>query len=152
MGIRQVGVQTANDLANHFRTMDTLSRATVEELESIDGIGQVVAESIVAWFGDQKNIDLLKKFKSLSVWPLNVKQIGGKLSGKKFVITGSLVTIGREEAAQRIRQAGGTFQTAIANDTSYLVVGQNVGSSKLAKATKLGTQQINEQQLLDLLN
>ncbi len=94
---------------------------------------------------------MLEKFKKNGVWPEPVKRVGGKLSGKSFVVTGTLESMGREQAAERIRALGGTFQSSVGKDTDYLVVGGNVGASKLAKAAKLGTKQLNEQEFLKLI-
>jgi DNA ligase (NAD+) len=152
LGIRHVGVQTAIDLANHFKRLDTLGTATYEELKNVEGIGEIVAESILAWFSDNDNQAVLAKFRKLGVWPTEIRHVSGKLSGKNFVVTGTLETMGRDEAADKIRALGGTFQASVGKDTDYLVVGQNVGASKLAKASKLGTKQINEQRLLKLLD
>ena len=105
----------------------------------------------MAWFADSDNEELLAKFRRLGVWPEEIKRVGGKLSGKSFVITGSLESMGRDEAAQKIRAHGGTFQSSIGNDTDYLVVGANVGASKLKKAEKLGTKQLTESELIKLL-
>ncbi len=151
LGIRQVGAQTATDLANHFKKLDSLGTATYEELQEVEGIGDVVAESIVAWFEEPENQQILAEFRRQGVWPEDIKHVGGKLSGKKFVVTGSLESMGREDAAEKIRAQGGTFQTSVGKDTDYLVVGANVGASKLTKAAKLGTKQLNEQAFLKLL-
>ncbi len=151
LGIRHIGIQTAVDLANHFRDFNKLMSVTIEELSDIDGIGEVVAEAVVEWFNETRNITLINKFKSLNVWPVVVKKTGGKLSGVSFVVTGTLEAMGREEAAERIRSLGGTFQSAIGIDTDYLVVGANVGASKLTKADKLGTKKISEKEFLNLL-
>ncbi|HXE10149.1 MAG TPA: NAD-dependent DNA ligase LigA, partial [Verrucomicrobiae bacterium] len=152
LGIRHIGVQTAVDLANHFRTVEALSAATIEELSDVEGIGEIVAESLVEWFAEPRNRRLLEKFKNHGVWPEPVKHIGGPLSDKNFVVTGTLETMGREQAAERIRALGGTFQSSVGKDTDYLVVGANVGAAKLAKAAKLGTQQLTEQEFLKLLS
>ncbi|MDB5163854.1 MAG: ligase [Candidatus Saccharibacteria bacterium] len=152
LGIRHVGAQTAIDLANTFRRLDNLGTATYEQLNAVEGVGEIVAESILAWFTDEDNTKLLAKFRKLDVWPLDVKHLGGKLTGKSFVVTGSLESMGRDEAAEKIRSLGGTFQSSIGKDTDYLVVGENVGASKLTKATKLGTKQITEDDLLKLLH
>lgn len=151
LGIRHIGVQTAVDLANHFRTIEALADATIEELSDVEGIGEIVAESLVEWFAEPRNRRLLEKFKSHGVWPEPVKHIGGPLSGKSFVVTGTLTSMGREQAAERIRALGGTFQNSVGKDTDYLVAGANVGASKLAKAAKLGTKQLTEQEFLKLL-
>lgn len=151
LGIRHVGSQTAVDLANNFRNLEKLSEATIETLNEVEGIGEVVAESIVEWFSEPANHKLLHKFAELDVKPQEVKTIGGKLSGLSFVVTGSLSTMGRQEAGEKIRALGGTFQSSVGKDTDYLVVGDNVGASKLAKADKLGTKQISEEDLIQLL-
>lgn len=151
LGIRHVGSQTAIDLANHFKRLDNLGSATYEELKKVEGIGEIVAESVLAWFSDEDNQALLAKFRKLDVWPEEVKHTGGKLSGKSFVITGGLESMGRDIAAERIRALGGTFQSSVGQETDYLVVGANVGESKLAKARKLGTKQITESDLLKLI-
>jgi len=151
LGIRQVGAQTAVDLANTFHSLETLQSATIDELNEVEGVGVVVAESIVAWFAEPTHQKLLEKFKRYGVWPEEVKKVGGPLSGKSFVITGSLDSMGREEAGEKIRTLGGTFQSSVGKDTTYLVVGNNVGESKLSKARKLGTKLINETDLIALL-
>ncbi len=151
LGIRHIGIQTATDIANSFRSLETASAATIDSLEAIEGVGGIVAESIVEWFNEPRNQKLLAKFKQLGVWPEAVKTVGGPLSGQRFAITGSLENMSREQGAERIRALGGTFQSAVGKDTDYLVVGANVGASKLTKATKFGTKQITETELLKLL-
>ena len=151
LGIRHVGVQTAIDLTNQFETIDRLTRATIDDLRAVDGIGEVVAESVVAWFADEDNLALLEKFAQLGVVP-QFEEKSGKLVGSNFVITGSLTSMSRDQAAERIRALGGTFQSAVAKDTTYLVAGGKVGASKLAKAEKYGTQVIDETKLIELLD
>lgn len=150
LGIRHVGAQTAIDLANKFHSVETLRNATIEELEEVDGVGKVVAESVVAWFADEDNVALLEKFTDLGVQPHYEKK-SGKLVGQAFVVTGTLETMGRDVAADKIRALGGTFQTAVAKDTTYLVAGGKVGASKLKKAEAYGTKIITEQELLAIL-
>lgn len=151
LGIRQIGVQTAIDLANHFKSFDKIAASTIEELSSIEGIGEIVAESVVEWFSEPSNQHLIDKFTKYGVEPQQVKQVGGKLSGKSFVVTGSLDSMGREQAGEKIRSLGGTFQSSVGKDTDFLVVGANVGASKLAKAEKLGTKLLTEEEFLKLL-
>lgn len=151
LGIRHVGEQTAIDLANQFHTLEKIGEATLEELNEVEGVGEVVAEAIVDWFGHPRNQKLLEKFEKFGVKPEESKPIEGPLSGKSIVVTGSLDSMGREEAAERIRALGGTFQSSVGKETDYLVVGDNVGASKLAKAAKLGTKQINEAEFIRLL-
>lgn len=150
LGIRHVGAQTAIDLADTFKGMDELQQATLDQLTQVEGVGKIVAESIVAWFADEDNMRLLAKFESLGVQPVYAQR-SGVLTGKSFVITGSLTGMGRDEAAERIRAKGGVFQSAVAKDTTYLVAGGKVGASKLKKAEQYGVQIIDEQQLLELL-
>jgi DNA ligase (NAD+) len=151
LGIRHVGSQTAIDLSTHFHRLDSIGTATYDELKDVEGVGEIVAESILAWFSDEDNQALLAKFRKLGVWPTEAKQVTGKLSGKKFVVTGTLESMSRDEAAEKIRALGGTFQSSIGKDTDYLVVGSNVGASKLAKAAKLGTMQLDEEAFLKVI-
>ncbi|TAH32392.1 NAD-dependent DNA ligase LigA [Candidatus Saccharibacteria bacterium] len=150
LGIRHVGTQTAIDLVNHFGSLHALQHATTDQLEAVDGIGVVVAESLLAWFADEDNLTLLQKFTDLGVKPFYEKK-SGKLNGMNFVVTGSLESMGRDEAAEKIRALGGTFQTSVAKDTTYLVAGGKVGASKLKKAEAYGTKIIDETTFLALL-
>lgn len=151
LGIRHIGTQTAIDLSQHYKSFENIAKATTEELAEIEGIGEVVAESIVEWFSEPSNQKLLNKFKKHSMWPKNVEHVGGKLSGQKFVITGSLESMGRDEAADKLRELGATFQSSVGKDTDVLVVGSNVGATKLEKANSLGIKQISEAELLKIL-
>lgn len=150
LGIRHVGVQTAVDLVEMFESLDRLVHATIDELRTVDGVGEAVTESVMAWFADEDNIALLDKFARLGVRPHYEKK-SGKLAGMNFVITGTLTGLSRDEAADKIRALGGTFQSAVAKDTTYLVAGGKVGASKLAKARKYGTEIIDEEKLMELL-
>ncbi|MBI2588833.1 NAD-dependent DNA ligase LigA [Candidatus Saccharibacteria bacterium] len=152
LGIRQVGEQTAIDLANNFHSLVRIAQATIEELSQVAGVGEVVAESIVEWFARPSHKRLLDKFKKLGVNPKEVHRTTGPLTGKNFVITGSLESMSREEAAERIRALGGTFQSSVGKETDYLVVGAKVGEAKLVQARTLGTKQIDEKKLLELLD
>lgn len=150
LGIRHVGIQTATDLAHKFNSLDVIGRGQLNQFREVDGVGLVVAESIVAWFADEDNQQLLGKFFELGVRPVFHTK-SGKLLGKKFVVTGTLESMSRDEAAELIREAGGTFQSGVGRDTNYLVAGGKTGSSKLAKAKACGTQIINEHEFRELL-
>ena len=150
LGIRHVGAQTAVDLANKFQSIDAIKTASLDEFLAIDGIGTVVAESLVAWFADPDNQAMLDKFTELGVEPVYEKK-SGKLAGLNFVVTGSLESMSRDQAAEKIRQAGGVFQASVAKDTNYLVAGGKVGASKLKKAESYGTKIISEADLLKQL-
>ncbi len=151
LGIRHVGQQTAIDLAERFGNLEKLQEATIDELLTIEGVGEVVAESILAWFADPDNIALISKFAQLGVLPQYESKSRGPLHGKSFVITGSLSTMSRDEAADKVRSLGGTFQSSVGKGTTYLVAGGKVGESKLNKATRFGTQVIDETTLLELI-
>jgi len=152
LGIRHVGAQTAVDLANTFKKLDTLGTATYDQLKNVEGIGDIVADSVLAWFVSDDNQALLAKFRRLAVWPQDVeRRTDGKLQGKSFVITGTLDSMSRDEAADKLRSLGATFQSSITKSTSYLVMGTKAGQSKAIKAQKLGVQVIHEEQLREML-
>ena len=150
LGIRHIGAQTAIDLANRFESIERLALATIDELREVDGVGEIIAESVMAWFADEDNMKLLQKFADLGVAP-QFNRKSGRLVGQSFVITGTLQSMGRDAAAEKIRKLGGTFQTAVAKDTTYLVAGGKVGASKLKKAEQYGTKIINEQEFLAII-
>ncbi len=152
LGIRHVGAQTAVDLANRYKEFDKLPEATMDDLQEVEGVGEVVAESIVAWFEDPDNQKLLEDFQKVGVEPKKVHIQKSNITGKKFVVTGTLDSMGRDEVAEIVRSKGGVFQSSVGKDTDYLVTGGNVGSSKLEKAKKYNTKIIDEKQLLKLLN
>ncbi len=149
LGIRGVGEVVAQLLAEHYPDLDALSRATVEELQQIEGIGPVVAENIVAWFRAPHNRKMLEKLKRAGVWPrreAKAEQAEAKpLTGKTFVITGTL-SRSRNEVKAFIQAHGGKVTNSVSRKTDYLVVGENPGS-KLAKAQALGVPTISEEEL-----
>lgn len=159
LGIRHVGVQTAIDICQKLyrKTSEErallrfLREASIDELRQVEGVGEVVAESIVAWFADPDNLELLDKFEKLGVKPYFEQKTNGKFTGLSFVVTGTLESMSRDQASERIRSLGGTFQTSVGKDTSFLVTGGKVGSSKLKKAESYGTKIINEAEFLTML-
>jgi DNA ligase (NAD+) len=151
LGIRHVGSQTAIDLSEAFGSLRKLSHATMDDLLEVEGIGDIVAESVVAWFADEDNQKLLDRFEELGVQPVFTSHAEGPLHGKSFVITGTLTEMDRDAAADRIRELGGTFQSSVGKTTSYLVLGANPGESKVVKADKLGTAKLSEQELIKML-
>ena len=152
LGIRHIGSQTAVDLAQHFGSIEKLQAATLEELMDIEGVGDIVAEAIIAWFSDQDNEELLKKFTDLGVRPVFKSTEAGPLKGKSFVVTGTLEVMEREAAAEIIRSLGGKFQSDVAKDTDYVVVGKAPGSGKITKAVKFGTKQLTEAEFRQLVD
>jgi DNA ligase (NAD+) len=151
LGIRHVGSQTAIDLTAHFSSLEALSNATLEELQGIDGIGEIVAESIVEWFADPENLKLLQKLKKVGVKPVDAPK-NDQLAGISFAITGTLKDMSRDQLVDRIRSLGGKFDSSVNNDTTYLVVGESPGEAKIKKATSLGTKQLDEDSLKRLLD
>ena len=151
IGIRHIGSQTAIDLAAHYKTFDALRETTETELMELPGIGKVVAESIVAFFSDEDNLKLLDDLKANGVEPVYQDTSGGKLNGLSFVVTGTLDSMGRDAAAEKIRALGGEFHSSVVKTTTYLVAGHNTGQSKLAKAAKYGTEVIDEAKFLEIL-
>jgi DNA ligase (NAD+) len=152
LGIRHVGAQTALDLARTFKRLDSIGSASYEELKAVDGVGSIVADAIILWFDDSENQELLAKFKRFGVWPKDEESItDSQLSGKKLAITGSLTSMGREEAAEKIQSLGGIFQSSVSKETDYLVVGEKAGASKPKKAKSLGVEILSEEDLLKLI-
>jgi DNA ligase (NAD+) len=151
LGIRHVGEQTAVDLAEAFGDLDKLAHATMDALLAVEGIGKVVAESILAWFADPDNQELIEKFSDLGVKPKVFHRVAGKLTGVKFVITGTLEMGTREEVAAKLVALGAKEQSSVSKDTTYLVTGAKPGSSKLTKAQKYDTQIVDEAALIKLL-
>jgi len=151
LGIRGVGEVMAADLARAYPDLDALSRATVEELQQIEGIGPNTAASIVDWFKREANQQVLQKLKAAGVWPKGeTPKQEGPLSGLTFVITGALPSFTREQAKAFIESHGGKVSDSVSKNTAYLVVGENPGS-KLEKAQRLGVKIIGEEELKRLV-
>ncbi len=151
LGITHVGEETAAVLARHFRTLEKLAEATDEELRTVEDIGPVVAQSITEWFRHPYNRNLLKKFMKAGLHVTAEKAPAtGTLTGKTLVITGTLDTISREEAEEKIRALGGKAAGSVSKETDYVVVGANPGS-KYNRAIKLGIKILSEKEFLKLL-
>jgi len=154
LSIDQVGEETTIDLANHFGSLEKIKNASLEELESVYGIGDVVAKSIYDWFRNEKNQHLLERLlrevKIRSNRVIEGSATGNKLKGKKFVLTGTMEKMTRDEAKDKIRALGGSISGAISKSIDFLVVGDNPGS-KLDKATELGVEVLDEEEFLKLL-
>jgi len=155
LGIRFVGFQTAQLLAEAFDDMDALASADEERLVQVEQIGPRIAQSIWTFFQQARNRDVIAKLQragvNLRAEPRARKPAaGGKLAGKTFVLTGTLPNLTREDATELIRAAGGTVSGAVSQKTDYVVAGDSAGS-KLAKAKKLGVKIIDEAALKTLL-
>ncbi len=145
LGIRHAGKNTTKILARRFATLDELAKCTIDQLISIHEIGDKVAQSIVDYFGNPEKILLLDKLHNAGVQPQGevVIQQGGPLTGKIFVITGTLSKWSRKEAEELIEKAGGRAAGSVSKKTDYVLAGENAGS-KLAKAEKLGVEIVDE--------
>lgn len=152
LGIRHVGAQTATSLARKFGSLDNLIVATEDDLLDIDDIGDVVAEAILAWFADEENVKLLDELKGLGVWPQEEGEKDLPLSGKSYIVTGTLASMGREEAEDKLRALGAVVTSSVTKNTTALIVGEKPGKSKLDKADKLGIARMSETEFLKLIN
>lgn len=156
IGIRGVGEVMAAELAAHYPDLDSLSRASEDELQQIEGVGPNIAAAIVDWFSRPANRRLLEKLHAAGVWPAAVTRgaagVGAPqtLEGLTFVVTGTLPTYSRDEVKEIIQQAGGKVTDSVSKKTDYLVVGENAGS-KLDKARSLGVATLDENGLLNLI-
>lgn len=151
LGIRHVGTQTATTLARSFGNIEGLENATEEDLLKLPDIGKVVAESILAYFADEDNIKMLQELKELGVAPEEVKTDGLPLVGQSYVVTGSLDSMGREEAEDKLRNLGATVTGSVTKTTTALITGAKPGKSKTDKAAKLGTPILDEAEFLKLI-
>lgn len=152
LGIPQIGAKAAKLLAEHFQDMDELMRAQPEEIAGIEGFGGIMAEAVVNYFGKASAQELIRRLKECG---LNMKSAaekkGTSLAGLRFVLTGTLPTMGRKEAGALIEAAGGKVASSVSKKTSYVVAGEEAGS-KLDKANELGVPVLTEAQLLELLS
>ena len=151
LGIRHVGAQTAVALAREFKSLERLMEATEEELMAVSDIGTVVAESILAWFADEDNGRLFDELKKLGVWPM--EEAAGKLplDGRSYIVSGTLESMGREEAETKLRELGATVTSSVTKNTTALIVGKKPGKSKLEKASKFGIPVVGEDEFLKLI-
>ncbi len=152
LGIRHVGEQLARTLAESYEDIFALSKASTEELSNIDDVGDTVADSLQQYFATEMNIQELKTLSSLGIHPKRISSnAGGSLTGKVFVLTGTLPSLGRKEAAEMILQRGGKTSSSVSKKTSYILAGSEPGS-KLEKATKLGVPVLSESEFMKLLD
>jgi DNA ligase (NAD+) len=151
IGIRHVGFETAQLLANHFGSIDAMMNATQEDFESVPTIGSKIAESVVEYFQDEQNRALIEKFRSAGVRLTGEAAAReGPLQGLAFVVTGSLERWSRNEIETLIKRQGGSIGSSVTKKTNYLVAGESVGS-KYTKAQELGTPILDEAAFAALL-
>ncbi|MDE7454832.1 MAG: NAD-dependent DNA ligase LigA, partial [Clostridia bacterium] len=151
LGLDNVGTVTAKDLASKFGSVDGLSKATAEQLLSVDGIGDIVAEGIIQYFNEKQNVEIISRLKQLGIDPTyEVKQSVGVFSGKKVVLTGSLTAYTRSQAGKLIEEQGGELSSTVSKNVNLVIAGESAGS-KLDKAKALGIEIIDEQQFVAML-
>ena len=150
LGIRNIGEKAAKLLAARFGTLQAVENATHEELLSIEGFGEIMAESVLQYFADENNRKLCDDLLSLGLRPWVPRQASAALAGMTFVVTGTLPGYSRDEIENLIEKNGGKAAGSVSKKTSYVVAGEAAGS-KLAKAQSLGVPVLTEQQLLELI-
>jgi len=152
LGIRNVGEETAQDLAEYFGSFEKLEKANLEELQKIMDVGPVVAKSIYDFFQEKRNLKFVERFKKVGVEILEEKKPKYQpLKGKIFVLTGILETMAREEAKEKIRQLGGEISESVSKKTDFVIVGKEPGS-KFQIAKNLGIETLNEKEFLALIH
>ncbi len=150
ISIPQVGEETAIDLSKHFKTIEKIRDARFEELEVLPGIGPIIARSLVDFFKNKENIKVVNNLLKQVRIKKEEKNTSNVFSGKKFVVTGTLPTLSRDEAKNLVRQNGGLVSESVSKDTDYLICGENPGS-KLQKAEEYGTKILSEKEFLALI-
>lgn len=149
LGISEVGIKTAKDLAKNFKTFDDIRVATYEDFENIDDIGEIIAKNIVDYFKDDDNINEIKRLFDVGVVPFNDNnQKSDKLSGLTFVITGTLPNYSRIDMSNIIEENGGKTSNSVSKKTSFVLAGEEAGS-KLSKANSLGVPVLNEKEFFE---
>ena len=151
LGIRLIGARGAKSIAEHFGSMERIMNATAEEFAEIDDIGAKMAESAVHYFGEPESRCLIERMRAAGVrMTAEERAVGGVLTGKSFVLTGTLPTLKRAEAQKIIEDNGGKVSSGVSKKTDFVVAGEEAGS-KLDKAVSLGVAVISEQELLDMV-
>ena len=152
LGIRNVGAKTAKILAKNYKTLDNLMNATLEELTSINDIGEIIAKSIIDYFKDEENIKIINKLKELGINMNYINNSGyeekDEFKGKTFVLTGTLINITRDKASEIIENLGGKVSSSVSSKTSVVIVGASPGS-KYNKALELGIPIWKEEEFIN---
>lgn len=151
LSIRHVGKETAELLVNEFSTLEDLSNASLDELAKIDGIGDKIAKSVYEFFKNPENINMIEEFKKIGFeFKNHLQNKTDELAGKTFVLTGTLESMTRDEAGEKIKMRGGKTSSSVSKNTSFVIAGANAGS-KLDKAEKLGVIILDEKSFLSML-
>ena len=151
LGIRHVGGQSAQVLAEHFGSLEAVTDADRERLEEIDQIGPTMAESIYEYFRDEQNRKVIDEMLAAGLSPVRPKKkAASKLTGKTIVVTGTLANFSRQQTEQAIRDAGAKASGSVSKKTDFVVAGESAGS-KLDKARRLGVKVITEKEFMEML-
>lgn len=151
LGIRQVGAKTGKVLSAHFGSMDALMAATVEELQQVEDIGEITAQSIAQWFREPQSRHMVERLRAAGVnFESKRQSTDSRFAGKTFVLTGALSKFTREEATEKIELLGGKASGSVSKKTSFVVVGENAGS-KERKARELGITILTEDEFLEMI-
>ena len=155
LGIRFVGETVAKKLAKHYKTISALEQATLEDLILVDEIGERIAKSVIEFFENEENLEIIERLKSKGVQMEIVEKVNPnattKFLGKTFVVSGVFEQFSRDDLKKAIEDNGGKVGSSISSKTDYVVAGDNMGPSKLEKATKLGVAIVSEQDFINML-
>lgn len=153
LGIGEVGIKTARDIANHFSSLQAVMKAKLSEIEKINDVGPVIARNILEYFKDQENLQEIQNLIDVGVEIKNPspRDFSSPIAGKKFVLTGTLPSLSRTQASELILQNGGEVSGSVSKNIDYLLLGENPGS-KYAKAQQLNIKIISEQDLFNMIN
>ena len=155
LGIRFVGETSARLLARHFKNIDALMQAGLQELQEVEGIGEVMAKSIIGYFHDEKNREIIERLRAyglqMSLSEEQTAATSDRLAGQSIVISGVFAHHSRDEYKLIIEQNGGKNVGSISGKTSFILAGDNMGPSKLEKAQKLGVRIVNEEEFLKMI-
>ena len=148
-----MGKVVAKQVARHFKTINKLRQATLEELLAVDGVGKIIAESIIAYFNKPENQDFVERLTlaGLQMELPEEEKLSEVLNGKSIVISGSFEKHSREEYKALIEKHGGKNVSSISKKTTFVLAGEGMGPSKLEKATSLGIAIVNEEEFLSML-
>ena len=156
LGIRYVGETVAKKLAKHYKKINALAEASFDDLIQVDEIGDRIAESVVAFFEDEKNRTIIQRLQDdglqLQIYEEELAGQTNVLEGKTFVISGVFEKVSRSELKRLIEKNGGKNTSSISKKTNYLVAGENMGTAKLKKAEDLGVNLLTEDEFLQMLN
>ena len=154
LGIRFVGATTAKLLARHFKSVDYIMKASIADLQEVEGVGGVIAESVIRYFRDERNLDIINRLKTLGLrMEICEDSTNGtdRLSGTTVVISGVFSRHSREEYKAIIERNGGKNVGSISGKTTFVLAGENMGPSKLQKAEKLGIPLVSEDDFLKII-